>query len=293
MNRAGQDGRNESTARNVPALLLELRAEHYSGTVQVSGAPGGAIHMRNGLVAAVETPGAPTAETALLKSGRIDDEAWLAARAADREGGRLGAELVSRGFVGAAELEVICTAAVFDGAFAMALGTPGGWEVTERTPTIVTAAGIEPRRLMEETSRRVAVLSRLWGPPSELARVRVRPVPPVGPSSGAVAQALADRHQDIIAGVNGRRTARDIAFALGRGLYPVMLDLVRMEAQGLVQWDDRTAGVGRPSTAPRTAASSVARKPSGTSAGAGPLPRRTPGAVSPRGAGGDGGKSGE
>jgi hypothetical protein len=284
-----QSGQNESAARNVPALLLGLRAENYSGTVRVSGSPGGTIHMRNGLVAAVETPGAPSAESVLLKSGRVDDEAWLAVRATDRKGDRFSAELVNRGFVGAAELEVICAAAAFDGAFAMALGPPGAWEVGDRTPTIVAEPGIEPRRLMEETSRRVALLSRLWGPPAELARARVRPVSPARPPAGGI-----PRHQDIIASVNGRRTARDVAFALGRGLYAVMLDLVRMEALGLVQGDRRVAPGSRPSTAPRAAASSIAQQPPGAPApGAAPLPRRNPSGRSPKETGGKDGKSGE
>lgn len=42
--------------RNVPALLLQLRESAYTGTVTVSGTPGGSIHLRDGLVCAVVTP---------------------------------------------------------------------------------------------------------------------------------------------------------------------------------------------------------------------------------------------
>ncbi|MGW2524104.1 hypothetical protein ACWC09_45475 [Streptomyces sp. NPDC001617] len=159
-------------ARNLPALLQLLRDEGFSGTVRVSGHPGGTIHLRDGLVGAIETPGAPTVTSTLLASGRIGDEDWLAACAEQPDADRLGGHLVATGLIGAAELEVVRTAAVFDGAFAMALSPPGERELGEREPVLVAEPGVEPRRLTEETSRRMSLLSRLWGPPSELTRVR-------------------------------------------------------------------------------------------------------------------------
>ncbi|MDX3068799.1 hypothetical protein PV518_42795, partial [Streptomyces sp. ND04-05B] len=99
------------SARNVPALLQALHQEGRTCTVRVSGSPGGTIHLRDGLIGAIETPGAPTATSALLSSGRIDDDAWLAACAAEPDADRLGPHLVAAGLIGAAELEVVCTAA--------------------------------------------------------------------------------------------------------------------------------------------------------------------------------------
>ena len=256
-------------ARNLPALLQGLHDEGFSGTVRVSGSPGGTIHLRDGLIGAVETPGAPTATSVLLTPGRIDDEAWLAACAAERDMDRLGGYLVAAGLIGAAELEIICTAAVFDAAFAMALGPPGNWTLGDREPTLLAPPGVEPRRLTEETTRRMALLSGPWGAPGELARVRPSPVPDPGPRRW-----LPHRHQSVLSTVNGRRTARDIAFSLGRGLYAVMLDLIRLEALDLVRWEAGRAPGGRPSTAPRVLSGH-------DSAGAPPrkaeLPRRTPG----------------
>lgn len=69
-------------ARNVPAHLLALREEDFTGSVVVSSAPGGTIHLERGLITAIETPGAPTAETLLLKSGRIGQADWTAAETA-------------------------------------------------------------------------------------------------------------------------------------------------------------------------------------------------------------------
>ncbi|WP_330287890.1 hypothetical protein [Streptomyces sp. NBC_00576] len=258
-----------SAARNLPALLLELREEEFSGTVRVAGTPGGTLHLRDGLVGAAETPGAPTAASALLTSGRIGDEDWLAACAAQRDADLLGKRLVADGLVGAAELEVICTAAVFDGAFAMSLGAPGSWELSDREPTLLARPGVEPRRLTDETTRRIALLIHLWGPPGDLARVR--PIP----GTGVVEGPLSGRHEDILNQVNGRRTARDIAFALGRGLYAVMLDLIRMQTLGLLRWETPTVPGGRPSTAPRVTPGrtpAAGPPPSRTE----PLPRRMP-----------------
>ncbi|MGW0826481.1 hypothetical protein [Streptomyces sp. NPDC002845] len=266
-------------ARNVPALLTMLHEDGFSGTVRISGLPGGTIHLRNGLVAAVETPGAPTATSALLTSGRIADEAWLAACAAEPDADRLGGHLVAAGLIGAAELEVVCIAAVFDGAFAMALSPPGGWELGDRVPTIVAEPGVEPRALTEETTRRMALLSRLWGPPGELARLRPFPVVDGGPRR-AVGR-LPRRQRDVLDTVNGRRTPRDIAFALRRGLYPVMLDLTRMRALNLLQWESGTTPEGRPSTARRVPRASVAAAAPVSTAR--PLPRRRSGTGSPAG----------
>jgi hypothetical protein len=39
---------------------------------------------------------------------------------------------------------------------------------------------------------------------------------------------------DFVAGADGRRTVRDLAFALGRGLYETMLQLARMRAGNMV-----------------------------------------------------------
>ncbi|MFJ2257997.1 DUF4388 domain-containing protein [Streptomyces sp. NPDC087844] len=266
-------------ARNLPALLQGLREEGHSGTVRVSGSPGGTIHLRGGLIAAVETPGAPAATSVLLTPGRIDDETWLAACAAEPDTDRLGGYLVSAGLIGAAELEVVCTASVFDAAFAMAIGPPGSWTLDGPEPALHAGPGVEPRRLTEETTRRIVRLSGPWGAPGELARIRPAVVPDAGLRRG-----LSDRHRSVLSTVNGRRTARDMAFTLGRGLYAIMLDLTRLEAQDLIRWETGGRPDGRPSTAPRVlpgrdAPDAPAPNPprAEPAAKAAPLPRRTRG----------------
>jgi hypothetical protein len=235
-----------STApRNVPALLVKLLAEDFTGAVEVSGSPGGTIHLRRGLVIAVDTPNAPSVETLLIRSGRIDEAGWAAAvtqrttagEAADVD---LNAVLTGRGLIGHGELEAVCIAAVYDAAFAMALSPAEGWTVHEAAvpPELVTCPGESPRTLAEETTRRINALTQAWGAPlAELAAVRCRPAARIDPG------ALSTRQQAVLLAANGRRTPRDIAFFLGCGVFPAMQDIARLRARRLVEWE-----------APRTAA---------------------------------------
>lgn len=190
--------------RNIPALLAELRQERFSGAVVVVGGPGGALHLHGGLIVAVETPAAPTAESVLLKSGRITEADWAGARAATPPGGPLRAALIGGGLVGAAELDMVCTAALFDGAFAMALNPATGWRVDPAVPAPELAAspGEEPARIAAETARRLAVLRRHWTPLGEFVRAPVRPAP----SARDGVRPLDARRSRLLLGVDGRRT---------------------------------------------------------------------------------------
>ncbi|MGW3286894.1 hypothetical protein ACWDR3_19870 [Streptomyces sp. NPDC001002] len=257
-------------SRNIPALLSALRSQARSCTVVVAGSPGGSIHVRDGLVVAMETPGAPSVEGLLLRSGRISEEAWSSVRAADTSHEHLAAELVHRGLVGAGELEVVSLSALFDAAFALSLATPDSWEVTDPVPTLYRNTGVTPERLLGEVSRRVNLLAGEPGSVAALARTRVETAS-AADLPGAVGT-LPARHQDVLAHADGRKTARDIAFALGRGLFAVMMDLRHLLDRGLVR--PRTPSPAtRPSTAARGAPSaSTPAAPAPVS-----LPRRRPG----------------
>ncbi|MEV4616157.1 hypothetical protein AB0K43_26715 [Kitasatospora sp. NPDC049258] len=278
--------------RNVPTLLVRLQEERFTGAVLVSGTPGGVVHLRRGLVVAVETPGAPSVETVLLKSRRITEEDWSAARAAagrtddapgpaateatteaaesaPTEAADLGSALVGHGLIGGVELEVVCTAAVFDGAFAMSLGPVESWQVepAAAAPELGARPGVEPRQLAEETVRRGTLLARLWGPLGEIAEARPRPAAQV--ESGQ----LAPRHRDLLLNANGRRVPRDLAFAVGRGVFPVMLDLARMRERRLLRPEAEQAATV-PAVGPRAP---VPAQPSAAPDPAAALPRRVPG----------------
>ncbi|WP_329347906.1 hypothetical protein OG226_03920 [Streptomyces sp. NBC_01261] len=241
-------------SRNVPALLAALRARQRSCTVVVTGSPGGSIHVRDGLVVAMETPGAPGIEGLLLRSGRIGEQEWSAVRASDTTHEHLAAELVAQGLVGAGELEVISLGALFDAAFALSLAVPDSWEVSDPVPTLYRNAGVTPERLLGEVSRRIDLLAGEPGSVAALARTRIQSASTAHlPES---VDGLPARHRAVLAAADGRRTARDIAFALGRGLFAVMLDLRHLLDRGLVLPHTPSAN-GRPSTAPRVTPSAV------------------------------------
>ncbi|MFD0636014.1 hypothetical protein ACFQ9X_35025 [Catenulispora yoronensis] len=198
--------------RNVPALLAKLLTEDFTGAVEVSGTPSGTIHLRRGMVIAVDTPNAPSVETLLIRSGRIDEAAWATAltrRAAtqstdtdNEDTSDLNAVLIDLGLIGQGELEAVCIAAVYDAAFAMALQPAEGWTVHKAAvpPALVTCPGESPRTLADETTRRISTLSENWGSLAELAGARCRPAARIDPGL------LTSRQQAVLLAANGRRT---------------------------------------------------------------------------------------
>ncbi|MFJ8111807.1 hypothetical protein [Streptomyces sp. NPDC096132] len=258
-------------ARNLPSLLFGLHEERRNCTVTVSGTPGGTIHVRDGLVVAMETPGAPGVEAILLKSGRLTEEAWTSVRATDTTHEHLARELVARDLLGAGELEVVSLGSLFDAAFALSLNRLTDWEVGEPVPVLYAGTGVPPERLVAETTRRFGMLAQEPAAIARSARDRVRPTSAGGPEESAAR--LSPRHLELLSAVDGRRTPRDLAFTLGRGLFAVLLDLRHLLDLRLVEYAT-PAGAVRPSTAPRTPASDApAASPVPATAG---LPRRLP-----------------
>ncbi|WP_071659479.1 hypothetical protein [Streptomyces humi] len=256
------------TTRNVPALLAGLHTEKATATVLVSGTPGGAIHVRDGMVVGMETPGAPGVEVLLLKSHRIAEEDWTAVRATGADPARVALELVAGGLLGAAELEITGRAALFDAAFALALTSPDGWEVTAPRSLLDTGTAVSPDRLVTENARRLRLLANERGATARFARDRLEPAPEAR-DPRRVAR-LSARHRTVLTAADGRRTPRDIAFTLGRGLFAVLLDLRDLLAEGFLR-SPAAAPAPRPSTAPRTSPAATAAAPHPTAA---PLPRR-------------------
>jgi hypothetical protein len=64
--------------------------------------------------------------------------------------------------------------------------------------------------------------------------LRVRERLAAAPAAARRGAVLGGGRDEILALVNGRRTARDLAFALGHGLYATMLQVARMRADGLL-----------------------------------------------------------
>ncbi len=210
--------------------------------------------MQDGKIVAASTPVAPGVESLLLRSGRVDEASWSEVFAEAAPYGRLSAELVERGLLGAATVEVLTQTAVFDAIFAIALcgissctAVPATYEELLPLLLLPVVPGLEADRVVRETVRRLAVAAG-W---RELGlTVNSRPHPVTTEHSPATAAS----RSEILAKINGRWTARDIAFSLGRGLYSVLTDLAILLADGLIAIDPAPADrlpvdppqVGRP-----------------------------------------------
>ncbi|MCP2250736.1 hypothetical protein LX86_009531 [Lentzea aerocolonigenes] len=179
--------------------------------------------MRDGAVVAVDSPGSPGADVLLVSSGMIGQSDWTAALVDSVELRSLEAALASRG-IGATEVQDIATAAVRDGTFAVAAGDIERCFVDESVdePLLPASTGVDPDVLLAETARQLDVLSSV-----SPYRDRVVAAPE---RSGSTVE-----EREIIALATGRRNARDMAFALGRGLHPVTVAIAGMLDDGLLE----------------------------------------------------------
>lgn len=210
---------------------LKRRAQdRFSGTLRIDGGQDGTVTMSDGLVIAAATPASPGPESLLLRSGRISDDEWTEAFAAAAPAGRMPAELVDRELLGSAGLQVLTQVAVMDAVFAMALSgiqtctaMPAGED--DLAPLLPSDPGIEVDRLLRETNRRL-ITAVEWRPLG--LQIHSRPQR----AHGLVDPPVNASRADVLAKVNGRRTVRDIAFVLGRGIFSVMNDLAVLAQDG-------------------------------------------------------------
>ncbi|OHV32640.1 MULTISPECIES: hypothetical protein [Pseudofrankia] len=201
--------------------LSRLGDEEFTGTLRAEGIRvGGTIVLDSGLVIAAETAAAPGLEPLLLRSGRISGEDWTETFAQAAPEGRLRAALVERGLLGSASVQVLTQTAAMDAVFALALAEvhtclpdPAG---PSMPPLVPIVPGMDVGRVVRETRRRLDVAAG-W---RELGLD-----PWVRPHPTASDPPIDEGRAEILTRVNGRRTCRDIAFLLGRGLYAVMSDL--------------------------------------------------------------------
>lgn len=236
---SGPAALSESAPADHPAPGLLGRAlarcgrDGRSGVLRVVGSPGGVFHLTRGDVVAVESPGAPGVGTLLLRSGRVGEDEWLAAHDANGDGRWPGSALVEQGCLGVAEHEVLCLVAAQDAAFAVIAGRmddcvflgdgPDG-------PPPFAGRAIAPELLLGEARRRLEALASL---PARISPERERVV--ALPRDADAEDALSGGRRAILLCANGRRSARDIAFTLGRGVYSVTVEVSRMLSEGLVE----------------------------------------------------------
>jgi hypothetical protein len=216
--------------------LDECHRAEATGELRVSGKPGGVFHFRDGLVVAVESPGAPGPEARMLRSGRISGEQW--AELVREAGGASWpeTELVAHGYVGAAQLRVVCMMALQDAVFAVVAGRVDGCErLGASEPLAPVAVGEAPGRLLQDAARKLAAVAAL---PYPVRPDRERPAPASGADLLCVRLSCAQR--ELLAYADGRRTARDIAFVTGRAVYTVTVGMARMIGEGLLERTDET-----------------------------------------------------
>ena len=258
-------GSQDASVGPLREALTVCAVSGTSGVLRITGDPGGTIHLADGLVTAIETAGTPSPEVLLLRSGRVTIAAWETAFAAAAAGRAMSAELITRKAVGTGELEALLLTALADAMFVLAGGTVEEYRAEPGPPDALLALepGAEAEGLLAEASRRIRVLASLPFPP---VYHRERLIAASGTVRAGVR--LGNGHDEILALADGRRTPRDLAFALGRGVYATTLHLARMYQDGLLV----------PASAQRV--SQPARQ-EGLASGAGPepgvLPRRTKG----------------
>lgn len=233
------------------------------------------FHLQQGSVVAVESPGAPGVEALLLRSGRVSEADWAELFPARTAPENPDAGLVARGHIGAAELQVVIAMALQDAVFAVVAGDMTDCVAAHDSPEGPVAPGEDPLRLLDTAARRLAGLAAL---PHAVLPHRERVV--AGQGVSGAAEELTPHRREILFLADGRRTPRDIAFALGRGVYGVTVEISRMLGEGLLERATHGAeAVGVPrvwaecSPVPRHAAA-----PGDVVRAAEALPRRTPGA---------------
>ncbi|MFF7274257.1 MarR family transcriptional regulator [Streptomyces griseorubiginosus] len=206
--------------------LAECGRDSFTGELRVRGTPGGTFHFGDGRVVAVESPGAPGPEALLLRSGRVSGEQW-AELVRESGGSRWPATaLIAHGYAGAAQLRVVCALALRDAAFAMAAGRVESCERVNSTELFAQVPlGEPPLRLLQDATRRLTALAAL---PYPVHPDRERPV-----ASGTDQGSTALR-RELLSHADGRRTARDLAFRVGRGVYTVTVEVARMLDEGLM-----------------------------------------------------------
>ena len=220
--------------------LRQYAADKFSGDLQVDGQPGGTIYLTDGRISACETSGAPSLEVILLRSRRVSETDWDAAFTAAAVNERpMTTELIDRHLLGAGEVEALLRIALADALFALVSGQVDGW--TEAPPAdclLPLTPAARSGWLLAEATRRGQVLAS-FPEPLVSAQHRVATVP----GSVRADRVIGQGRDEILALADGRRTARDLAFALGRGLYETMLQLARMR-------DDDLVVISPPSRAP-------------------------------------------
>jgi hypothetical protein len=211
--------------------LRDYATSRFTGVLKVEGQPGGTVYLQAGDICGCETSGAPSLEVVLLRSRRISEPDWnatfSAAAMADRP---MTTELVTRQLLGGGEIEALLRTALADSVFALVSGRIDGWtELPSRECALALSPPAKVGWLLAEAARRRQVLAATAEPP-----LGVLDLVTAAPVTDWTVRLAGPGQPELLALANGRRTARDLAFALGRGVYATMLQLTRMREHRMV-----------------------------------------------------------
>ncbi len=167
----------------------------------------------------------------LLRSRRIAESDWNATFTAAAVSERpMTTELVTRELLGAGEVEALLRTALADAMFALVNGRVDGWtEVPARDCLLPLVPPAKLGWLLAEAARRRQVLAASPEAPLN-AQDRMTAVP----QKDWAVRAHGPGQAELLALANGRRTARDLAFVLGRGVYATLLQLTAMRRRNMV-----------------------------------------------------------
>ncbi|MFF2226749.1 winged helix-turn-helix domain-containing protein [Streptomyces globisporus] len=207
-------------------MLQRLAAERATGALMRDR---GTLYLADGQVVHAESPATPGIDVLLTTGGTLRHEGWWDAVAQAGAGHRVGRYLVDSGHVPGGALELCHLGALYDAAFfALApTGTPARFRygVAHWIGPVrpVPVAAVE-----RETLRRREFLDRIWPDPA------CDSAPLLRTAYGTDAPVPA-RQRRLLELVDGVRTASDIAQALGRSAFHILVDLRRLAAAGLVE----------------------------------------------------------
>lgn len=202
------------TTLPLDTALIDAGTGRRSGILRVTGEPGGDIRFAEGRVIAVNTCGAPGFD------------------ALDREAQPLGA----------ARTRLLRMTATVDGLFAIAAGWIDRCHWIDADPEVFAAEdpGYETGWLLGETARRLAALAHAGFSPHR----NILALTEFGQT-----RRDNDDNAAILRLVDGTRSCRDLAFLLGRPLYPVTVEVARLLAGDQLTIPARHAADRAPGTA--------------------------------------------
>ncbi|MFI6938660.1 DUF4388 domain-containing protein [Streptomyces sp. NPDC050418] len=208
------------------SMLLRVAQDGASGILQRDT---GTIDVVDGRVVHAQSEAAPGLGDLLVGSCGLPPGIWQDALDRNEGHSRRAAEhLVKDGRLSEGALELCCRTAVFDAAyFALA---PGGGPARFRHGAATDdglALSLPADLILAESMRRYLLLDSLWpGPCAD--------TPPIGRHHERPDRPVSTRRRALLDLADGSRTPAELARALGRPAFHVLLDLRRLAVDGLV-----------------------------------------------------------